>query len=140
MGFYCFRSINQSIALSLLFLFCSRVFLSRSYENRSNAKLSLLPTRELTLCRSFWKSAVELIKTTSNMSTHSPRVRSKTATPYGWHRFPNTHIRNCSNKPVKLRRCSVSEPAVQIESLCPGVHHKKCSVGSMFNLWVHTRH
>ena len=34
----CIRSINQSnrsISVSLLFLFCSRVFISRSYENRS---------------------------------------------------------------------------------------------------------
>ena len=30
------------------------------------------------------------------MATHSPRVRSKTATPYGRHRLPNTQIRNCS--------------------------------------------
>ena len=35
----CIRSINQShrsISVPLLFLFCSRVFISRSYENRSN--------------------------------------------------------------------------------------------------------
>ena len=35
---YCIRSINQSnrsISFRLLFLFCSRVFISRSYENRS---------------------------------------------------------------------------------------------------------
>ena len=35
----CIRSINQSnrsISIPLLFLFCSRVFISRSYENRSN--------------------------------------------------------------------------------------------------------
>ena len=35
----CIRSINQSnrsISVRLLFLFCSRVFVSRSYENRSN--------------------------------------------------------------------------------------------------------
>ena len=35
----CIRSINQSnrsISIRLLFLFCSRVFISRSYENRSN--------------------------------------------------------------------------------------------------------
>ena len=35
----CIRSINQSnrsISVRLLFLFCSRVFISRSYENRSN--------------------------------------------------------------------------------------------------------
>ena len=34
----CIRSINQSnrcISVLLLFLFCSRVFISRSYENRS---------------------------------------------------------------------------------------------------------
>ena len=34
----CIRSINQSnrcISVCLLFLFCSRVFISRSYENRS---------------------------------------------------------------------------------------------------------
>ena len=34
----CIRSINQSnrsISILLLFLFCSRVFISRSYENRS---------------------------------------------------------------------------------------------------------
>ena len=34
----CIRSINQSnrfISVSLLFLFCSRVFISRSYESRS---------------------------------------------------------------------------------------------------------
>ena len=35
---FCIRSINQSnrsISVRLLFLFCSRVFISRSYENRS---------------------------------------------------------------------------------------------------------
>ena len=35
----CIRSINQSnrsISVHLLFLFCSRLFISRSYENRSN--------------------------------------------------------------------------------------------------------
>ena len=35
----CIRSINQSnrsFSVRLLFLFCSRVFISRSYENRSN--------------------------------------------------------------------------------------------------------
>ena len=35
---FCIRSTNQSsrsISVSLLFLFCSRVFISRSYENRS---------------------------------------------------------------------------------------------------------
>ena len=35
----CIRSINQSnrsISVSLKFLFCSRVFISRSYKNRSN--------------------------------------------------------------------------------------------------------
>ena len=35
----CIRSINQSnrsISIRLLFLFCSRVFISRSYENRSS--------------------------------------------------------------------------------------------------------
>ena len=35
----CIRSItqsNRSISVRLLFLFCSRVFISRSYENRSN--------------------------------------------------------------------------------------------------------
>ena len=34
----CIRSINQSnrsVSVPLLFLFCSRVFISRSYENRS---------------------------------------------------------------------------------------------------------
>ena len=38
----CIRSINQSnrsISVLLLFLFCSRVFISRSYENRSNVGL-----------------------------------------------------------------------------------------------------
>ena len=38
----CIRSINQSnrsISVRLLFLFCSRVFISRSYENRSNVGL-----------------------------------------------------------------------------------------------------
>ena len=37
----CFRSINQSnrsISVRLLFLFCSCVFISRSYENRSNRR------------------------------------------------------------------------------------------------------
>ena len=38
----CIRSTNQSnrsILVSLLFLFCSRVFISRSYENRSKTKI-----------------------------------------------------------------------------------------------------
>ena len=37
----CIRSINQSnrsISIRLFFLFCSRAFISRSYENRSIAK------------------------------------------------------------------------------------------------------
>ena len=33
------HSINQSISVRLLFLFCARVFISRSYENRSNVNL-----------------------------------------------------------------------------------------------------
>ena len=39
----CVRSINQSnrcISVRLLFLFCSRVFISRSYENRSNYNMA----------------------------------------------------------------------------------------------------
>ena len=39
----CIRSINQSncsISVPLLFLFCSRVFISSSYENRGHDKLS----------------------------------------------------------------------------------------------------
>ena len=35
----CIRSINQSISVRLLFLLCARVFISRSYENRSNVNL-----------------------------------------------------------------------------------------------------
>ena len=38
----CIRSINQSnrsISVPLLFLFCSRVFISRSYENPSNESI-----------------------------------------------------------------------------------------------------
>ena len=35
----CIRSINQSISVRLLFLFCARVFISRSYENRSDLNL-----------------------------------------------------------------------------------------------------
>ena len=35
----CIRSINQSISVRLLFLFCARVFISRSYKNRSNVNL-----------------------------------------------------------------------------------------------------
>ena len=35
----CIRSINQSISVRLLFVFYSRVFISRSYENRSNVNL-----------------------------------------------------------------------------------------------------
>ena len=41
----CIRSINQSnrfISVRLLFLFCSRVFISRSYENRSITKAYLI--------------------------------------------------------------------------------------------------
>ena len=47
----CIRSINQSnrsISVRLLFLFCSRVFISRSNENRSIRAQSLSP-----LCKSF---------------------------------------------------------------------------------------
>ena len=39
----CIRSINQSnhsISVRLLFLFCSRVLISRSYENRSSGRKS----------------------------------------------------------------------------------------------------
>ena len=49
----CIRSINQSnrsISVFLLFLFCSRVFISRSYENRSNTyqlRLRFLSTQNL---------------------------------------------------------------------------------------------
>ena len=32
---------NRSIYVRLLFLFCSRIFISRSYENRSNVKNNL---------------------------------------------------------------------------------------------------
>ena len=45
----CNRSINQSnhsISVCLLFLFRSRVFISRSYENRSNIRQALSPTTE----------------------------------------------------------------------------------------------
>ena len=53
----CIRFIhqsNRSISVRLLFLFCSRVFISRSYENRSNlTNLFTLPT--LTRGRGFWK-------------------------------------------------------------------------------------
>ena len=45
----CNRSINQSnrsISVCLLFLFCSRVFSSRSYENRSNIRQALSLTTE----------------------------------------------------------------------------------------------
>ena len=45
----CNRSINQSnrsISVCLLFLFCSRVFISRSYENRSNIRQALSLTTE----------------------------------------------------------------------------------------------
>ena len=41
----CIRSINQSnrsISVRLLFLFCPRVFISRSYENRSIRKTTTL--------------------------------------------------------------------------------------------------
>ena len=41
----CIRSINQSnrfISVRLLFLFCSRVFISRSYENHPNSVLKQL--------------------------------------------------------------------------------------------------
>ena len=40
----CIRSINQSnrsISVRLLFLFCSRVFISRSYENRSKVRKAI---------------------------------------------------------------------------------------------------
>ena len=52
----CIRSINQSnrsISVRLLFLFCSRVFISRSNENRSIRAQSLSP-----LCKSFQFSVV----------------------------------------------------------------------------------
>ena len=42
------RSINQSnrsISVCKLFLFCSRVFISRSYENRSNNQVHIRNTR-----------------------------------------------------------------------------------------------
>ena len=45
----CNRSINQSnrsISVCLLFLFCSRVFSSRSYENRANIRQALSLTTE----------------------------------------------------------------------------------------------
>ena len=45
----CNRSINQSnrsISVCLLFLFCSRVFISWSYENRSNIRQALSLTTE----------------------------------------------------------------------------------------------
>ena len=49
----CIRSINQSnrsISVCLLFLFCSLVFISRSYKNRSNTyqlRLRFLSTQNL---------------------------------------------------------------------------------------------
>ena len=47
----CIRSINQSnrsISVRLLFLFCSRVFISRSYENRFIRIKSFVQTANLT--------------------------------------------------------------------------------------------
>ena len=29
----------------------------------------------------------------------------------------------------EIERCSVSEPVFKHNSLCPGVHHKKCGLG-----------
>ena len=49
---YCIRSINQSnrsISFRLLFLFCSRVFISRSYENRSTVRTRATFTRHGTI-------------------------------------------------------------------------------------------
>ena len=49
---FCIRSIsqsNRSIFVRLLFLFCSRVFISRSYENRSN-KFCLPPKFCISYC------------------------------------------------------------------------------------------
>ena len=48
-NYFCIRSINQSnrsISIRLLFLFCSRVFISRSYENRSISEASVLSSPE----------------------------------------------------------------------------------------------
>ena len=49
---FCIRSIsqsNRSVFVRLLFLFCSRVFISRSYENRSN-KFCLAPKFCISYC------------------------------------------------------------------------------------------
>ena len=54
----CIRSINQSnrsISVSLLFLFCSRVFLSRSYENGSIVNSLYFPLTEIAVIATFVK-------------------------------------------------------------------------------------
>ena len=69
----CIRSINQSnrsISVLLLFLFCSRVFISRSYENRPNGFNGL---RHLLL------SLAQNLPKTSTSSWHSP-FKTRTTT------------------------------------------------------------
>ena len=68
----CIRSIhqsNRSISVRLLFLFCSRVFISRSYENRSNLAL------QIKLCI-YWKGYSTIPKTS--------RKRNRNLTDRWW--------------------------------------------------------
>ena len=73
----CIRSTNQSnrsIFVSLMFLFCSRVFISRSYENRSN---NLLLTIKQTLK---WK----LMAKTTQFKMKKRKRAEKTERDFRW--------------------------------------------------------
>ena len=82
----CIRSINQSnrcISVCLLFLFCSRVFISRSYENRSNKSFTgqacsskIRPWFLWVFCVEFHKNSRKKKRTTTtNEANTGPRRR-----------------------------------------------------------------
>ena len=67
----CIRSINQSngsISVRLLFLFCSRVLIPRSYENRSNIMIYMMLTPK---CSGKIQSLIFLRSTNKGLTYHS---------------------------------------------------------------------
>ena len=76
----CIRSIhqsNRSISVRLLFLFCSRVFISRSYENRSNGPCRLQQTSCGELSRSERHPPIEAKKETEQQQAPTQGVQKE---------------------------------------------------------------